>query len=93
MKATALTTHARRRWAERFPGRDLEAELASSKRLSKKRWRDLSRQIPVSHRLMVERGGQFWLSSAQSPPAIFVVAPDGAIVTVYPLTKVPYRTY
>lgn len=88
-----FTHHVRLRWKERFPGRDLDAEFARSKKLSKKRQHDLARQIPVSHRLMVDRGGEFRVSSEQSPPAIFVIAPDKTVVTVYPLTKTPFTRY
>lgn len=96
MTALVLTNHARKRWEERFAGRDLDAELGRAKRPSKKRINDLLRNIPQRYGQMVAEGAQFLISSEQSPPAVFVCVRDQctanryAVVTAYPLIKRPH---
>lgn len=93
----AVTYHARRRWAERFPGRNLDEELAKAKRPSKKRINDLLRNIPQRYGEMVRAGGGFLIAAECNPPAVFVIAKDqravdrDVVVTTYPLIKRPRR--
>lgn len=94
-----VTNHARRRWAERFPGRDLDAELNHAKRPSKKRINDLLKQVPQRYGAMVAAGGGFLISAETNPPAVFVLAADQVrgqghiVVTAYPLLKRAPRYY
>lgn len=90
---TALTHHARARWAERFGDRDIVAELAAAKAPTKGRLRHLLKHIPHRYGRTVELGGRFLVSSAASPPAVFVVSADNAVITVYPLNKDEFRLY
>lgn len=89
----AATKHARERWAERFADRDMDAELEAAKAPTKGRLNKLLIHIPTRYRTHVAGGGSFLISSVASPPAVFVLAPGGLTLTVYPLEKTAHKSY
>jgi hypothetical protein len=81
------------RWHERFAGRDMRAELAVAKPPTKSRLRHLLANLPHRYGNWRASGGHFLISAAASPPAVFVVAPKGLVITVYPLCKTEFKLY
>ena len=79
-----VTDHARKRWEERFPGRDMVAEFTMSRRPGKATRRKLANQLSDDTRKRTRGGGRYYLVSKAG--AEFVCTPPETIITTFPLT-------
>lgn len=87
--AVQITKHAADRWAERFPGRDIEAEYARARRVGRKTKRRIKEACEVSYlrwHTGIYKGRVLRMTR---DGIVFVVGmckdADDVIITVYPL--------
>lgn len=83
--ALVILDHARQRWAERFPGVDLENEYARARRVGKKIRKRIAAACPVAYPQWHKGGfkGRYLLITRTR--IVFVMAAPEIMVTCFPL--------
>ena len=76
-----LSTHAKKRWEERFPSLDPQTEWVNSRRVGKRLRRQIGRKCPGNKRYALGMfSGRYYLLSKGG--VVFVVAPPETVITV-----------
>jgi hypothetical protein len=77
-----LTRHAQERWAERFPGKDIELAFVTARRIGQKTRKQLKAMCP-QHAPIMRRTNVSYYYLITRKRIVFVMAPPETVVTVF----------